>query len=256
MSFGSMSQSSWCSSMHHGKQSLTPNETRERSRILDSSIRSIYLGLNPCAEERAPVVGQLGYAAAKAATMVRFFLPDAISSAFVEHASIYADIGMGNLGLLIEFGRYSGDDVGFPNKIYYWRQDGARFSLMDYRSFINRVNGTIFDGFVFPCKVQSMTVRKLFETVHQYQSWGAGDYNLEFHNCQHFIKEVLAVLHAKRPDHLQNNHSVDKLKIPEIILHQLEEEEDNAFDKLQRIVYIGPFFGLGYKIAQFLSGDL
>lgn len=212
----------------------------DRARILNKKIHSIILYFEPLARilDRTNILP------------VSMFAPAALSTANLVHAGIYIPDNNGK-GTIIEFGAYDTRREGdYYNQVHYFEgTSGLRFIEVSDETFWNKINQYKAPKY-FECTVDNvMTIGELYKTA-KFKKWKGNKYNLFKQNCQDFVKWAVRILGAKRV--VWVNHTMSKIDIPAKILKALEENEDKAFVKFEKIPYFGSIAGFGEFVGECL----
>ena len=241
--------SSSSSSNHYTSQKKN-EKFRERSRILNSQIEGIEIGIEPIGSKAMHKIVNNKFVG----TIRKFALPTYFGGGtFCHHLSCLLKIRERGLfgteeHIILEYGGYFGDEPDYKNYVHYWQEDGLRFSIMtkmDYNRKIteagegNEIVDTIFEN--------KMTVQELITKCWKEGNWRAYDYNIASNNCQDFIAKVIEVLCVKRI----NSYTYKLTKIPPCIMRALEKNEGRKVLRvLQTIPLLGNVIELGASVAE------
>ncbi|KAH0795688.1 hypothetical protein GPJ56_000567 [Histomonas meleagridis] len=215
-----------------------------RNKLLNTPITKIFIVIEP-----------FGNGVVQIATAgITQFLPAAVSTASVAHASIWVpkENSFGSRkGICIEYGGYDERREGdYEDQVHYYSgTDGLRFMRMTADQ-LSTLKTKGYDGLKIPCEIMNpMTVGELLRQTSCYE-WKKGNYDMIFHNCQTFVSKCVQVLGAYRTQ--IQARTLSKVFIPFKILNCLEKNEDNRstttkiIHGVEKIPFFGTLFGLGF----------
>ena len=135
---------------------------------------------------------------------------------------------------------YLGDSSSIYSLYYKYGKDGGlRYKKMSYSQFLNLSD----DKLKLIIRISSKpTVNSLLNSICNQSEWKRNNYNLAKHNCQDFVCEIIEKLDAVRPkfEYLRGFHNYAVANYPYYIVNQLERNEDDPSQEVDKIPLVGP----------------
>ena len=154
------------------------------------------------------------------------------------HASIF--LGSSNEffseGIILEFGFYDYEDDK-RIKYEYETEGGMRYGKMAYSNFKKYQASSAIINLDLR-KSPKIKFNYLIEKVKEAGNWKKNDYNVAFHNCQHFIGEIVKILKPQFDvvgiipgdnSDLIEGKNIEQI-IPNSILSVLKGEEKSKYE--------------------------
>ena len=213
--------------------------------LMNKEIDEFYIGIEKMGSKIAHGVNDyilVGY---------KVFLPAHLGGGrFLFHATAYFTFKDTNQGILLEYGgkpkgenylpgNSSSSSSISPQFYKYGKEDGLRYQMMSYSQF-SALSDDILKLII---RVSSKpTVNSLLNSICNQSDWKRSDYNLAIHNCQDFVCEFIERLDAVRPEfkYLRGFHNYAVAYYPYCIVKQLEKNEDDTSQIVDKIPLIGP----------------
>jgi len=214
----------------------------ERECLLGMEIENIYFGL------RSLAPGALDVGITVVTSGFRSFLPWWAAPPMLYYATLFVLNKYGR-GVLIEYGNYQpGDQHDHPNNVYYWKEDGIRFTSMSWNQYLQEFPDGISTSQRIGCKTKHHpTIKTLLNWIHSGDTnWRSQDYFPGVHDSQDFVARCLKELGAQR--NKPEEHTISKAYIPHAILEVLEGNENNSLTTVEKIPVIGTYIGLFHSI--------
>ena len=227
---------------------------RESDNLLNSSISSVYIGIEPIGTKVGHLISN---SISKAG--IKNYLPTYLGgSTFTFHASVFLKFHAmePTEGVILEYGGYRGGDSSYKNYIHYAEEDGLRFSKMSYEDYKKKIHNGLKGSQIIEHLDRTIlyyTLGKLIDECSSNckKSWRKDDYNLSSHNCQDFVVQVIEILVLKRDqfkDPSYGRHNYSLAIYPPIIVKALEKNEKEYDEDLkvlipfQSVPILGPSF--------------
>ena len=182
---------------------------------------------------------------------LKIFLPARLGGGrFLFHTTVYFRFKNEKQGILIEYGgkpkgenylpgNSSSSSSISPQFYKYGKEGGLRYQMMSYSQF-SALSDDIIKLII---RVSSKpSVNSLLNCICNQSNWKKSDYDLVNHNCQDFVCEFIERLNAVRPDfkYYRGFHNYSVAYYPYCIVKQLEKNEGDTSQVVDKIPYIGP----------------
>ena len=184
----------------------------------------------------------------------------AIDNAVHAYAFFELDIPQKYMGIIIEYGPYSKEEVrkDYFFSPFYPYGDGLRYGyflreMFDKMSYLNKIKSSIIHI------NNKLTIGELISRINSETPWDKNSYNFITHNCQDMVAKIILCLEAELLDEIDIiNKDYELEAIPPVILRtfrnvtnerikkNLSVKENNIFKD-----YSGSYFLLNIDSFQF-----
>lgn len=188
----------------------------------------------------------------------RIFLPsNPLTHKSFLTASIYLKTEH-NHEIVVEYGDFKNEDMkDIKNKIYptyYWTSEksGLRFAEMDYYNYKHyKLDYDSYSERLF--KLYPGIKINLYEALKicDKYNWNSDTYNSFINNSKDFVAEFIRATKSVRKEgkEYRGYHNYSSSIFPKVILDAIEENENEGWDTVGKIPFIGPFIEMFHAIG-------
>ena len=166
---------------------------------------------------------------------------------FFFHATAYFRFKNEEQGILLEYGGKPKGENYLPGasssispQFYiYGKYGGLRYQMMSYSQFLQKSDNIL--NLIIRVSIKP-SINSLLNSICNQSDWKRSDYNLASHNCQDFVCKFIEKLDAVRPKfkYYRGFHNNAVSKYPYCLVKQLEKNEDDPSQLVDKIPLIGP----------------
>ena len=213
-------------------------------KLMNKKIDEFYVGIREMCSKIAHGINEI-------LGGLKIFLPARLGGGrFLFHTTVYFRFKNEKQGILIEYGgkpkgenylpgNSSSSSSISPQFYKYGKEGGLRYQMMSYSQFYDMSD----DILKLIIRVSSKpSVNSLLNCICKQSDWKRRDYKVASHNCQDFVCEFIKKLDAVRPkfEYYRGFHNIAVASFPYCIVNQLEKNEDDSSQVVDKIPLIGP----------------